>query len=39
LEGDELQICYWNYTVVAEVTDAVPIDRSTWGMIKALFGN
>ncbi len=38
-EGDELDICYWNYTVVAEVTDAVPVERSTWGMIKALFGN
>ena len=39
LEGDEYDICYWNYTVVAEVTDAVPVERSTWGMIKALFGN
>jgi hypothetical protein len=38
-EGEEWDICYWNYTVVAEVTDAVPVDRSTWGRIKALFGN
>jgi hypothetical protein len=38
-EGEEWDICYWNYTVVAEVTDAVPVDRSTWGRIKALYGD
>jgi len=37
LEGEEWIICYWNYTVVAEVTSAVPVDQSTWGRIKALF--
>ncbi|MDH3216292.1 MAG: hypothetical protein OEN01_08370 [Candidatus Krumholzibacteria bacterium] len=38
-EGEEWDICYWNYTVVAEITDTVPVERSTWGMIKLLFGS
>ena len=38
-EGEVWDICYWNYTVVKEVTDVVPVEGSTWGSIKALFGN
>ena len=36
-EGDEMDICYWSYTVVEEVTDFDPVERSTWGSIKALY--
>jgi len=36
-EGERWDICYWNYTVVAEITAPVPVDPSTWGRIKALF--
>ena len=38
-EGEEWIICYWNYTVVAEVTETVPVEESKWGRIKALFGD
>jgi hypothetical protein len=37
-EDQEWDICYWKYTVVADVTDEVPVEGSTWGKIKALFG-
>jgi hypothetical protein len=36
-EGEEWDICYWNYTVVAEIAGPSPVEQSTWGKIKALF--
>ncbi len=36
-EGEEGLICYWSYTIVAEVTESVPNELTTWGEIKALF--
>ena len=38
-EGVRWDICYWNYTVVAEITVPVPVEPSTWGGVKALFGD
>ena len=37
-EGQEEIICYWAYTIVEEVTQSVSSGETTWGGIKALFG-
>lgn len=38
-EGEEGMICYWSYTVVAEVTELVHSEPATWGEIKIRFDN
>ena len=37
-EGAEDIICYWNYSIVEEVTQSVSSKATTWGAIKALYG-
>jgi len=36
-EGEQIQICYWTYTVVEEVVLPVSTEPSTWGRIKSLY--
>ena len=36
-DGEQWQICYWTYTVVAELPQSVPNKPSTWGRIKSLY--
>jgi hypothetical protein len=33
----EETICYWSYTVVAEIPPSTPVEETNWGAIKALF--
>ena len=35
--GATWQICYWSYTVVAEVSEAVPVAHTSWGYLKAMY--
>jgi len=37
-EGQEEIICYWSYTIVEEVDQSVSSGATTWGGIKALYG-